>query len=99
MIQDTHQDVSRLRQGRVIIRPRKNNNIKNKEYRYFSIQKLSDVDCPPLEFLQSLTHTIGNIKYKIFVSQIILNILKMYMIKSTPKVNVLHAECLVQLGL
>ena len=62
IIQDTDNDIRRLYQGREISRQRCKTDIKNEEQRIVFKQKLSDGQINPWEFLQSMSHTVGNIK-------------------------------------
>ena len=64
LIQDTDNDIGRLRQGREINRPRKKKNINIEEQRNLLKQKLRDGKCTPWEYLESISHTIGNRKFQ-----------------------------------
>ena len=66
IIKDTDNDIRRLYQGREISRPRCKTDIKNEEHRIVLKQKLSDGELNPWEFLQSMSHTVGNIKSQDF---------------------------------
>ena len=62
IIQDTDNEIGRLRQGREISRPRKKKHIKNDEHRFLFKQRLTDGLYSPWEFLQAIGNTIGNFK-------------------------------------
>ena len=62
IIQDTDNEIGRLRQGREISRPRKKKHIKNDEHRSLFKQRLTDGLYSPWEFLQAIGNTIGNFK-------------------------------------
>ena len=62
IIQDTDNDIGRLRMDREISRPRKKQDIKNSERRSICKQKLSDGDYTPWQYLKAISHTIGSIK-------------------------------------
>ena len=62
IIKDTDNDIRRLYQGREISRPRCKRDKKNEEHRIVLKQKLSDGELNPWQFLQSISHTVGNMK-------------------------------------
>ena len=62
VIKDTDNDIECLHMGREISRPRKKKYIYNDERRSVCKQKLSCGDYNPMEFLDAISHTIGNIK-------------------------------------
>ena len=61
IIKDTDNDIRRLYQGREISRPRCKRDKRNEEDRIVLKQKLSDGELNPWQFLQSMSHTVGNI--------------------------------------
>ena len=62
IIQDTDNEIGRLRQGREISRPRKKKHMKNDENRSIFKRKLTDGQYSPWEFLQAMGNTIGSFK-------------------------------------
>ena len=62
IIQDTDNEIGRLRQGREISRPIKKKHIKNDEHGSLFKQRLTDGLYSPWEFLQAIGNTIGNFK-------------------------------------
>ena len=60
IIQDVDNDVGRLCQGREISRPQKKKNLMNFERKCTFKQKLSNGDYDPWQFLEAISHTIGN---------------------------------------
>ena len=56
IIEDTDNDIGRLREGREISRPRKKKDIKHDEDRMKCKQKLKDEVYNPLEFLKAMSH-------------------------------------------
>ena len=62
VIKDTDNDIERLHMGREISIPRKKKHIYNDERRSVCKQKLYCGDYIPMEFLDAISHTIGNIK-------------------------------------
>ena len=62
IIEDVDNDFGRLRQGREITRERKKKDVKNEELRVISKVKLREGVYSPLQFLESISFTIGNIR-------------------------------------
>ena len=62
IIKDTDNDIRRLYQGREISRPRNKTDLMIGERRIYLKQKLSDGEINPWEFLQAMSHTVGDIK-------------------------------------
>ena len=62
IIEDVDNDIGRLRQGREITRARKKKDVKNEELRVISKVKLREGVYSPLQFLESICFTIGNIR-------------------------------------
>ena len=60
IIQDVDNDVGRLCQGREISRPQKKKNLMQFKRRCTIKQKLSDGDYDPWQFLEAISHAIGN---------------------------------------
>ena len=58
---DTENDIGRLNLGKKIRKPRKNKDINNNEKRRICKEKLRDGHYTPREFLQTTSHTIGNL--------------------------------------
>ena len=61
VIQDTDNDIGRLRLGKEISRPRKKKDVKNYDRRRVYKQKLIDGNLTPCQYLQAISNTIGNI--------------------------------------
>ena len=60
-IQDTDNEIGRLRLGKEITRQKKRKVIKNDDCRRMHKQKLREGDFTPMEYVQAISHTIGNI--------------------------------------
>ena len=97
IIQDTDNDIGRLRMDREISRPRKKQDIKNSERRSICKQKLSDGDYTPWQYLKAISHTIGSIKSDYTMVQVILKIIMTILNKSLKTINVSFALHPVQL--
>ena len=67
-IQDTDNDIGRLRMGREISRPRKKQDDNNEERGNICKQKLSCGDHNPMDFLKAIGYTIGSIKSQKYIS-------------------------------
>ena len=61
IIRDTDNDIRRIYQGREISRPRNKTDLKIGEHRICLKQKLREGENTPWEFLQAMSHTVGNI--------------------------------------
>ena len=62
IIQDTDNEIGRLRQGREISRPRKKKHMKDGQNRIIFKRKLTDGLYSPWEFLQAMGNTVGSLK-------------------------------------
>ena len=62
IIKETDNDIRRLFQGKEISRPRNKTDLMIGERRIYLKQKLSDGEINPWEFLQAMSHTVGDIK-------------------------------------
>ena len=61
VIKDTDNEICRLRLGKEVTRQRKRKVIKNEDCRRMHKQKLREGDFTPMEYVQTISHTIGNI--------------------------------------
>ena len=62
LIKDTDNDIRRLYQGREISRPRNKTDLTIGQHRICLKQKLSEGEITPWEFLQAMSHTVGDIR-------------------------------------
>ena len=61
VIKDTDNEICRLRLGKEVTRQRKRKVIKNEDCWRIHKQKLREGDFTPKEYVQTISHTIGNV--------------------------------------